>query len=91
MSERVQKGSLAIDTQLYNFIANEVMPVVGIDNEKYWQEFEKIVQTFQPRNKALLAKRDEIQTQIDDWHDNNPASNGQIDKAAYTQFLKAHS
>lgn len=88
MSERVQKGSLAIDTQLYNFITNEVMPVVGIDNEKYWQEFEKIVQTFQPRNKALLAKRDEIQTQIDDWHDKNPASNGQIDKAAYTQFLK---
>ena len=88
MSERVQKGSLAIDTQLYNFIANEVTPVVGIDNEKYWQEFEKIVQTFQPRNKALLAKRDEIQTQIDDWHDNNPASNGQIDKAAYTKFLK---
>ena len=35
MSERVQKGSLAIDTQLYNFIANEVTPVVGIDNEKY--------------------------------------------------------
>lgn len=88
MSERVQKGSLAIDTQLYNFIANEVAPVVGIDNEKYWQEFEKIVQTFQPRNKALLAKRDEIQAQIDDWHDKNPASNGQIDKAAYTQFLK---
>ena len=88
MSERVQKGSLAIDTQLYNFIANEVTPVVGIDNEKYWQDFEKIVQTFQPRNKALLAKRDEIQAQIDDWHDKNPASNGQIDKAAYTQFLK---
>ena len=88
MSERVQKGSLAIDTQLYNFIANEVTPVVGIDNEKYWQEFEKIVKAFQPRNKALLAKRDEIQAQIDDWHDKNPASNGQIDKAAYTQFLK---
>lgn len=88
MSERVQKGSLAIDTELYNFIAKEVTPVVGIDNEKYWQEFEKIVKAFQPRNKALLAKRDEIQTQIDDWHDNNPASNGQIDKAAYTQFLK---
>ena len=88
MSERVQKGSLAIDTQLYNFIANEVTPVVGIDNEKYWQEFEKIVKAFQPRNKALLAKRDEIQTQIDDWHDKNPASKGQIDKAAYTQFLK---
>lgn len=88
MSERVQKGSLAIDRELYNFIANEVTPVVGIDNEKYWQDFEKIVKAFQPRNKALLAKRDEIQAQIDDWHDKNPASNGQIDKAGYTQFLK---
>ena len=88
MSERIQKGSLAIDAELYNFIAQEVAPVVGIDNDKYWQDFEAIVKEFSPRNKALLAKRDDIQTQIDEWHINNPASNGQFDKAAYTQFLK---
>ena len=93
MSERVQKGNLAIDAALYNFIANEVMPVVGLDNEKYWQDFEKIVTEFQPRNQALLAKRDDIQQQIDDWHTNNPVPKtengyGEIDKAAYTQFLK---
>ena len=88
MSERIQKGSLAIDAELYNFIAQEVAPVVGIDNDKYWQDFEAIVKEFSPRNKALLAKRDDIQTQIDEWHINNPASNGQFDKAAYTRFLK---
>lgn len=88
MSDRIQKGSLAIDQQLYNFIQNEVLPEVGVDSEQYWQNFEKIVKEFQPRNKALLAKRDEIQTKIDNWHKENPAKNGIFDKAKYTQFLK---
>ena len=88
MSDRIQKGSLAIDQQLYNFIQNEVLPEVGVDSEQYWQNFEKIVKEFQPRNKALLAKRDEIQTKIDNWHKENPAKNGTFDKAKYTQFLK---
>ncbi len=85
---RIQKDSLAIDSQLYNFIANEVMPVVGLDNEKFWQDFESVVKQFQPRNTALLKKRDELQTKIDDWHVQNPAKNGEFDKAKYTQFLK---
>ena len=88
MSDRIQKGSLAIDQQLYNFIQNEVLPEVGVDSEQYWQNFEKIVKEFQPRNKALLAKRDEIQTKIDNWHKENPVKNGTFDKAKYTQFLK---
>ncbi|WP_410472675.1 malate synthase G [Faucicola mancuniensis] len=88
MSDRIQKGSLAIDQQLYNFIQNEVLPEVGVDSEQYWQNFEKIVKEFQPRNKALLAKRDKIQTKIDNWHKENPAKNGIFDKAKYTQFLK---
>lgn len=88
MSNRIQKGSLAIDAQLYDFIANEVMPVVGLDNDKYWQGFEKIVKDFSPRNKALLAKRDDIQAKIDDWHRQNPIKDGNFDKEKYTQFLK---
>lgn len=88
MSNRIQKGTLAIDKQLYDFIANEVMPVVGLDNDKYWQDFETLVKTFTPRNKALLQKREDIQAQIDDWHAKNPAKDGDFDKASYTQFLK---
>lgn len=38
MSDRIQQGSLAIDKQLYEFIQNEVMPVVGLDNDKFWLE-----------------------------------------------------
>lgn len=88
MTDRIQKGSLAIDRELYDFITNEVKPVVGLDNEKYWQDFEKIVKQFTPKNKQLLAKRDELQTKIDNWHKENPAKDGQFDKEKYTNFLK---
>ncbi|ELA08889.1 malate synthase G [Moraxella macacae 0408225] len=85
---RIQKGSLAIDHKLYDFIANEVMPVVGLDNEQYWQDFERIVKKYTPINRELLAKRDEIQAKIDEWHAKNPTKDGQFDKKAYTQFLQ---
>ncbi|WP_019520215.1 malate synthase G [Faucicola boevrei] len=88
MTDRIQKGSLAIDRELYDFITNEVMPVVGLDSEKYWQDFENIVKQFTPQNKQLLAKRDELQTKIDNWHKENPAKDGQFDKEKYTNFLK---
>lgn len=85
---RIQKGALAIDQQLYDFIENEVLPKVGVDSDSYWSGFEKVVKAFTPRNKALLATRDQIQKQVDQWHLDNPAKNGEIDYSAYKQFLK---
>lgn len=72
-TNRIQKGSLAIDQQLYDFIENEVLPKVGVDSDDYWSGFEKVIKEFTPRNKALLATRDKIQAQIDQWHLDNPA------------------
>lgn len=87
-ANRIQKGILAIDEQLYNFIENEVLPKVGIDSDSYWSGFEKVIKEFTPRNKALLATRDEIQAKIDQWHLDNPAQNGEIDYPAYKAFLQ---
>lgn len=84
---RVQKGILAIDSQLYNFIENEVLPRVGVESDDYWTKFADIVKEFTPRNKALLAKRDELQAKIDQWHLDNPAKDGEIDYPKYKQFL----
>ncbi|WP_296405962.1 malate synthase G [Psychrobacter sp.] len=84
---RVQKGILAIDSQLYNFIENDVLPRVGVESETYWSNFEDIVKKFTPRNKELLAKRDELQAKIDQWHLDNPAKYGLIDYSKYKQFL----
>ncbi|GAF55662.1 LOW QUALITY PROTEIN: malate synthase G [Psychrobacter sp. JCM 18901] len=87
-TNRIQKGSLAIDQQLYDFIENEVLPKVGVDSDDYWSGFEKVIKEFTPRNKALLATRDKIQAQIDQWHLDNPAKNGEIDYPAYKTFLQ---
>ncbi len=87
-TNRIQKGSLAIDQQLYDFIENEVLPKVGVDSDDYWSGFEKVIKEFTPRNKALLATRDKIQAQIDQWHLDNPAKDGEIDYPAYKTFLQ---
>lgn len=87
MIERTQQGILSIDNQLYNFIENEVLPKVGVDSNSYWAGFEKVVKEMTPRNKALLAKRDELQAKIDQWHIDNPAKDGKVDFANYKEFL----
>ncbi|SNT70327.1 malate synthase G [Psychrobacter sp. LV10R520-6] len=85
---RIQKGILAIDEQLYDFIENEVLPKVGVDSDSYWSGFEKVIKAFTPRNKALLATRDEMQAKIDQWHLDHPAKDGTIDYPKYKTFLQ---
>lgn len=87
-ANRIQKGILAIDPQLYDFIENEVLPKVGVDADSYWSGFEKVVKAFTPRNKALLAIRAELQAKINQWHLDHPTKDGKIDYPAYKQFLK---
>jgi malate synthase len=86
-ANRVQKGALAIDKQLYDFIENEVLPRVDVSSDSYWTGFENVVKDLMPRNKALLAKRTDLQEQINQWHLDNPAQDGQIDYPKYKQFL----
>ena len=50
-------------------------------------KFCRVIAKFTPRNKELLAKRDEIQANIDQWHLDNPATDGEIDFPKYKQFL----
>jgi malate synthase len=82
MTARIQKGKLAIAKELYDFIENEALPGSGLDSETYWKNFEQVVVDLSPKNKALLAKRDEIQAKIDEWHRNNT-----FELQAYKAFL----
>ena len=61
MTERVQVGGIQIAKNLYDFVNNEAIPGTGIDADKFWAEFDKIVNELAPRNRELLLKRDEIQ------------------------------
>src|SRR5690606_18431914 len=68
MTERIKKGGLEIATVLYNLVANEIAPGTGVEPDVFWAKFEEILTDLVPKNKALLAKRDAIQAQIDAWH-----------------------
>ncbi|WEH89917.1 malate synthase G [Acinetobacter soli] len=83
MTARIQKGKLAIAKELYDFIENEALTASGLDSETYWKNFEQVVVDLSPKNKALLAKRDDLQAQIDEWHRSNTFELG-----AYKAFLK---
>lgn len=82
MTARIQKGKLAIAKELYDFIENEALPGSGLDSDKYWKNFEQVVVDLSPKNKTLLAKRDELQAKIDEWHRNNT-----FELEAYKAFL----
>ena len=82
MTARIQKGKLAIAKELYDFIENEALPDSGLDSETYWKNFEQVVVDLSPKNKALLAKRDDLQAKIDEWHRNN-----KFELNAYKAFL----
>ena len=86
MTERVQIGGLQVAKNLLDFINNEAIPGTGVDADKFWAEFDKIVHELAPRNKELLAKRDAIQEKMDSW--NRDHKGQKLDMAEYKGFLK---
>ena len=86
MTERVQVGGLQVAKVLYDFVNNEAIPGTGVDADAFWAGASSVIHDLAPKNRALLAKRDELQAQIDAWHQ---ARAGQAhDAAAYKSFLQ---
>jgi len=85
MTERVTVGNLRIAPVLYDFITNEALPGTGIDPDTFWSGVDKVVADLTPRNQELLARRDELQAQIDRWH--RARVIGGFEPAEYKQFL----
>jgi len=67
-SNRILVDGLNIAEVLHNFITEEALPGTGIDANTFWQGLSAIIQRFGPLNRALLQRRDELQTKIDDWY-----------------------
>lgn len=68
MEQYVEIGSLRVSRILHAFIENEALPGTGVSREQFWSGFDKLIHDLTPQNKALLAKRDQLQQQIDSWH-----------------------
>ncbi len=85
MSEYVNRAGLQVASSLADFAETKALPGTGVAADALWQGLADILARFTPVNRALLAKRDEIQTKMDAWHKANP---GPIaDMAAYKAFL----
>ncbi|WP_283181940.1 malate synthase G [Pseudomonas svalbardensis] len=86
MTEHVQVGGLQVAKVLFDFVNNEAIPGTGLTADKFWAGADKVIHDLAPKNKALLAKRDDIQARIDSWHQERA---GQAhDAVAYKAFLQ---
>ncbi|MDD9721266.1 malate synthase G [Sulfitobacter sp. PR48] len=85
MSDRINKHDLQVESALVAFIEDEALPGSGVTPDAFWQGFSQLVHEMGDRNRALLAERETLQQQIDDWH---IAHRGrQHDAESYRSFL----
>jgi len=82
--DRVSLNGLEVATAYRDFIEHMALPGSGVDAGTFWAGLAGIVSDFGPKRKALLAKRDDLQSKIDAWHGENP---GKFDADAYKAFL----
>jgi len=86
VSNFIERAGITIDAGLANFLESEVLAPLGRDAGAFWDGFAALLAEFAPRNRALLARRDELQSRIDSWHKER---RGQpIDQVEYQAFLR---
>jgi malate synthase len=83
---RTAAHRLQVANSLHQFIETQVLPGTGIAPEAFWSGFDAIVADLAPKNIALLAERDRLQTELDTWHKANPGP--VADMPAYKAFLE---
>ena len=86
MTARTTVHGLQVATTLHRFVEDQVLPGTGVEADAFWRGFAAIVNDLAPKNAALLAERDRLQAELDQWHRAHP---GPIKKPAkYRHFLE---
>jgi malate synthase len=83
MTERLERDGLKVAAALAAFIERDALPGTGVPAADFWSGFSRLVHDLAPKNRALLAKRDTLQAEIDAWHRANPGVQGE----PYRTFL----
>src|SRR5690554_3121477 len=86
MTERISLHRLQVSKELHDFIESEALPGTGVDAAAFWSGFDAIAHDLTPRNRELLAQRDQLQARLDEWHRANPGPIADAD--AYETFLR---
>ena len=85
MSENTTLHGLTVNSDLLALINGEALPATGIDTDNFWAGFARIIKDLTPKNRALLARREELEAAIDEWHRGNHGK--AHDAKAYRAFL----
>ena len=88
MTARTPAHRLQVASNLHQFIEDKVLPGTGVASATFWKGFDAIVADLAPKNIALLAERDRLQTEQDAWHKANPGPIAAADMKAYKGFLE---
>ncbi len=83
---RINKNGLQVAAEYVDFIENEALPGSGVTADAFWAGLSALVHDFGPENRALLQKREDIQSKIDAWHMSNKGQAFEFD--AYKAFLE---
>jgi len=79
-------STLSVEDILHAFVEQELLPGAGVEPARFWAALEAILADFGTRNAALLARRDELQAQIDAWWKERRGK--AFDVAEETEFLR---
>ncbi len=82
----MQRHGLSIAPALVAFLEDRALPGSGVDADRFWSGMADILARFAPENAALLARRDALQAQIDDWYAQGGATDGASQRAFLTEI-----
>tara|TARA_R110002153_G_scaffold6556_1_gene29904 strand:- start:1620 stop:3818 length:2199 start_codon:yes stop_codon:yes gene_type:complete len=85
MNKRINEHGYKIAECLHNLVNNEVLPGLQVNQQDFWSAVADVFNEFIPRNKALLATRDTLQSKINAWHLDNLGT--AFSQQKYQKFL----
>ena len=85
MSQSAQEFGLKVAKPIHDLVNQSILPGTGIKPDHFWSGFAAIVERFAPINAHLLSVRDDLQSQIDNWHIDHRES---FEFSEYKAFLQ---
>lgn len=83
----VDRAGLSVAAELAEFVEARALPGTGIPADSFWEGTAAILARFAPENRALLARRDALQAQLDAWFVERAGQT--IDPAEQEAFLRS--
>ncbi len=82
----IKINTLSVSKNLADFVKNELLPGLEINEKDFWDGFDKSINELSPINKKLLETRETLQSEINLWLKKN--RNEKFNHEEYKKFLK---